>query len=154
MTQTHERYNHAKIYKLVGEDPTDFYIGSTCLPLRQRLYLHKSAGKKKPNIPVYSHFNALNWQGVQCVLIEEYECLNKEQLLKRERHFVDLLNPTLNKLKPWISKDEYMQGRRDYYQRHAPELREKQREYYAQNAEQLREKARLYYKKKAETSTE
>jgi hypothetical protein len=140
MTQTHERYNHAKIYKLVGEDPTYFYIGSTCLPLRQRLYLHKSAGKKNPKTPVYNHFNALNWQGVKCVLIEEIKCQNKEQLLRRERHFLDLLNPTLNKRKPWISQEEFMKSNR-----------ERQANWYAKNTDKAKEyQANYRAEKKAE----
>jgi hypothetical protein len=91
------RYNNGKIYKLVNSVDNQIYVGSTCSRLSKRLYLHKKKAIRKPNRRAYSHLNAIGWDNVRIILIEDCNVQTKNQLLAREQHYIDLLNPSLNK---------------------------------------------------------
>jgi predicted GIY-YIG superfamily endonuclease len=83
-----ERYGNGKIYRLVGEDGS-FYIGSTCKTLSQRLSGHKADSKAKPEQRVYKHFNELGWDNLRIILIQDFPCKSKNELLKREQEEID-----------------------------------------------------------------
>jgi hypothetical protein len=89
-------YQNSKIYKLVNNVDDKIYVGSTCNLLRVRKSGHKDKSTKQVDRRVYAHLNAIGWDNVQIVLIEEFPCDNKMHLLKRERYWVDLLKPVLN----------------------------------------------------------
>lgn len=91
------RYNNGKIYKLVNSVDDAIYIGSTCMPLAKRKSDHKKKAKEKPNRHVYQHLNNIGWDNVRIILIESVQAFNKDQLLQREQHYIDLLKPFLNK---------------------------------------------------------
>ena len=90
------RYNNGKIYKLVNNVNDKIYVGSTCLTLAKRFYCHKTDAKKL-KYPVYKYLNTIGWNNVRIVLIESVVAENKDQLLQREQHYIDLLKPELNK---------------------------------------------------------
>ena len=90
------RYNNGKIYKLVNNVDDKIYIGSSCGSLAKRKSKHKSCSKIKPNIHVYKHLNEVGWKNVKIILIESVIAENKDQLLMREQHYIDLLKPSLN----------------------------------------------------------
>jgi hypothetical protein len=92
---TEARYNTAKIYKLVNSVDDRIYVGSTCLILSKRFHMHKSRARNKPG-PVHHQLNAIGWDNVRIILIENVTCTSKEELLQREQHFIDLLKPSLN----------------------------------------------------------
>ena len=89
------RYHISKIYKLVNDIDDEIYVGSTVQALSKRKGNHVSLAKSK-NTVVYSHLNAIGWDNVRIVLIEEIKCENNEQLLMKEQHYMDLLKPSLN----------------------------------------------------------
>lgn len=74
-------YSKGKIYKLQCEDG-HFYIGSTCDELRKRFWVHK-ANSKRASSPLYLHIGE-DWESVRIVLVEEFPCENKEQLIRKE----------------------------------------------------------------------
>ncbi len=94
-------YSNSKVYKLVNAIDNKIYIGSTSQPLCRRLSKHKSDAKKNPHF-VHRHFNIIGWDTVRIILIENVECSNKEQLIMREQHYIDLLNPSLNKQSAYV----------------------------------------------------
>lgn len=94
---TEARYNTAKVYKLVNSVDDRIYVGSTCLILSKRFHCHKTQAKNKP-CPVHHQLNAIGWDKVRIILIENVTCTSKEELLQREQHFIDLLKPSLNKI--------------------------------------------------------
>jgi group I intron endonuclease len=105
------RYSRGKIYKLVNDVNDDIYVGSSCVALCKRLYQHKRDAKKKP-YPVYKYFNELGWDNVRIILIENVVCENREQLMKREQHYIDELKPKLNKYSAYVEfKDESRHGK-------------------------------------------
>jgi hypothetical protein len=95
-------YSNSKVYKLVNGIDNKIYIGSTTQSLSQRLAKHKDDAKKRP-YPVHRHFNTIGWDTVRIILIENVECFNKEQLVQREQHYIDLLKPELNKQAAYVN---------------------------------------------------
>ena len=47
---------------------------------------------------MYAHLNQIGWKHVRIVLIEAFPCHNKQELLRQEQHYIDELQPTLNKI--------------------------------------------------------
>jgi hypothetical protein len=91
------RYHNGKIYKLVNTVDDSIYVGSTSMPLSKRLSGHKRDARKNTEQRVYKELNKVGWSNVRIVLIEAYHCENKNELIAREQHHIDLLKPELNK---------------------------------------------------------
>ena len=90
-------YNKGKIYKLVADGTDDIYIGSTTQKLYKRLAVHKCKATHG-NIDCTSRF--LFEQGnVKIILIEDYPSERKEQLIARERYWIETL-PNINYIIP------------------------------------------------------
>ena len=86
-------YSKGKIYKLVADGTDNIYIGSTTQKLYKRLAVHKcGASSKKKYCSSHPLFEKGN---VKIILIEDYPCERKEQLLARERHWIETL-PNIN----------------------------------------------------------
>lgn len=79
-------YTKSKIYMLRCDDGY-YYYGSTINDLRFRLKNHKSKATNNMNRRLYQHINN-NWDQVQIILVEEYACENREQLLKKENEYI------------------------------------------------------------------
>ena len=78
-----------RIYQLVCDDGY-YYIGSTKNELRKRFWHHKHDAKTEPDRKVYQHINRIGWNNVKIVLIEEFCCKNKEELVKKEYEYIQL----------------------------------------------------------------
>ena len=96
------RFSNGKVYKLVNGIDSKIYVGSTTQILCKRLADHKHTAKHKPQF-VHTHLNTIGWDTVRIILIETVECFNKEQLMMREQHYIDLLNPELNKRASYVN---------------------------------------------------
>lgn len=86
-------YNNAKIYKIVSPYCYLPYIGSTTQPLSRRMAEHRSLRNSCRSSIIISKGDA------KIVLIENYPCDNKEELIKRERQIiesVDCVNKVYN----------------------------------------------------------
>jgi hypothetical protein len=88
-------YLLGKIYKIVDNTTDNQYIGSTCEPiLARRLAGHVADYKcylngKRSYITSFKIIESGNYN---IILIEEYPCDTKDQLLARERHYIDTLD--------------------------------------------------------------
>lgn len=82
-------YQDGKIYKVVCDETGMIYYGSTTQPLYKRAWSHRNNNgcmtKDMTNPKIY--------------LVEDYPCERKEQLLMRERYYIDN-NECCNKLNP------------------------------------------------------
>ena len=61
--------------------------------------------------------NINNNEGINNIsihLIENYPCNNKEELLFRERYWIQIFNPSCNMLKPIISTEERKEYMKKY----------------------------------------
>ncbi len=104
-----ERYKTAKVYKIVDNTNGNIYIGSTCKSLCKRLAQHRYDYKKylSGESHYMSSFEVLKNENYNIVLIENVEnCISKEELLKRERFYIDSLD-CVNKVIPGRTHKEY-----------------------------------------------
>jgi hypothetical protein len=130
-------YANGKIYKIVCNETGEQYIGSTTQTLGRRLSVHICYAKKNGTRQCRSK-DIIDRGKYDIVLIEDYPCDTREQLLSRERHFIETL-PCVNKIVPTRTQAEY-------YQTHRSQLREASKKYYAENPDKAMER-KEYYKK-------
>jgi len=143
-----QRYENGKIYKLVNDVDDDIYVGSTCLPLAKRIGHHRALSKIKVNRPIYEKLNQIGWENVQIILVESFPCENKMELLKRERHHIDLLKPKLNKIMPMRIDEEVKQAKKEsdkkYYETHKTKVLAKVADYRNAHKEEISQKFKIY----------
>jgi hypothetical protein len=153
-----DRYNNAKVYKLVNDMDDEIYVGSTCMFLSKRLSGHKAKSKMHPNQKVYNHLNTIGWDNVEIILIESYPCENNIELLKRERHYIDSLKPTLNKCVPTRTVQEWyndnLEQIRKYREDNKDTIKEQIRKYREDNKDAIKEQIRKYREDNKDTINE
>jgi hypothetical protein len=133
-------YNNSTIYKLCCKDINvkEIYIGSTANDLRRRKSEHKASSKndknKSYNLKVYKFIrdngNFQNWDIIE---IERYKAIDKQDLHKRERYWLELLEATLNYQIPTRTQEEWFKNNND-------ELKRKNKEYKEKNKDKAKEK--------------
>jgi len=96
-------YSKGSIYNIVCNNTGLIYIGSTCQPLHQRLARHVRGYKKGK---YYSSSEIIAGGNYSIILIEEYQCENKQQLLRKEREYIELLECVNICKRPIISIEE------------------------------------------------
>lgn len=113
-------YSKSIIYKLVCKDPTitDLYVGST-LNITTRKNSHKTKcnnpNSKRYDLKVYKFIREKGggWNNWQMIEVEKYCATDKQDLLKRERFFLELLKATLNSNIPSHSLIEWRDENKD-----------------------------------------
>jgi hypothetical protein len=148
-------YSKTVIYKLVCKDLTikDCYVGHTT-DFTKRKYSHKSActnsNGKKYNCKVYKTIRENGgWDNWSMVLIETYDCDNRQEAERRERYWYEELNPQLNTIRPHVSeeelKEETKQRGKQYREINRDELKQKCKEYQEKNKDKLKEYRKEHY---------
>lgn len=99
-------YARTAIYKIVCRDlaVSDVYVGSTT-DIVQRQSGHKSnctnQFAKNYNQKVYQCIRKTGgWSNWDLVLVEKFPCTSSEEQRMRERHWIEVLNATLNAIAP------------------------------------------------------
>jgi hypothetical protein len=126
-------------------DPTvkDSYVGSTTNLIRRKCSHKQSCenpNNKKYSFPVYTfireHGGFENWQ---FVVVRRYKNIKtKEQLLKKERKYMERLQATLNKQVPTRTYQEY-------YENYKPVILERVKKYQDANKQQIKVKKQVNY---------
>lgn len=151
-------YNQSIIYKLCCRDVdiTEIYVGSTT-----NFYRRKSQHKRTCTNTDYRDYNKYvyqvirengGWGNWDMVIIEEYSAIDKNDLHKRERYWIETLQSKLNKIIPTRTKKEYNQLNKEYqkeYQKEYHQLNkvsknEKQKEYNQLNSDKIIERQKRY----------
>jgi hypothetical protein len=132
---------NGKIYKITSNSTDKIYIGSTCLPLEQRLSIHKSSYKvflngKRRNV---SSFEIVKYEDCNIILIEEIQYETNNQLLDRERFYIETNNNCVNLYIPNRTKKEY-------YQAYKTEIIQYNKQRYYNNREKILEYAKQRYR--------
>jgi hypothetical protein len=162
-------YNNTVIYKIVCKDLNvkECYIGSTIEFIKR-----KSQHKIKSKFHHYKIYEFIRdnggWDNFDMIEIEKFPCKDGNEARCRERYWYDLLNSTLNTIKPIITEDrveykkqsdkEYQEKNKEYIRKQRKEFRENnkerlslvKKEYYEKNKERDKEKFKEYYKKNIE----
>jgi group I intron endonuclease len=142
-------YSNSVVYAIVCKDCEikDMYVGSTN-NIDKRKICHKSncynVNSDHYNRKVYKFIRENGgFDNFKFQILEEVCCENKQELLERERFYVECLEPSLNIEVPSRSKKEY-------YQDHREEKLEYQKEYYQENQENYKK----YYQDHRDKLTE
>lgn len=135
-------------YQMVCEDGY-YYIGSTKNELRKRFHEHKKQSKTQVDRKVYKHINSLGWDKVKMVLIEEYTCKNKQELIKKEYEFIQAQRHDKMCLNICGTTDvaEY---RKQYYRTNKETIKEDNSKYYETNKERILQRNKEYRMKNAD----
>jgi hypothetical protein len=130
-------YSKAVIYKIVCKDPeidTRYcYVGSTT-SLKHRKKNHKTncnnENSRKYNYYVYQFMRENGGpNNFSFIELEKYPCNDKYELEKREREWIELLKPILNKCIPTRTNQEYQEKNKEYYNQKKKNYKEKHKEY-------------------------
>ena len=91
-------YSKAKIYKIIDLKENLIYIGSTTNALSVRMAQHRYVYKNKlKSISCHLIFEKFGINNCKIVLVENYPCISKEELQKRESEYIKH-NECVNKL--------------------------------------------------------
>jgi len=143
-------YQQGKIYKIVSDQTTDKYIGSTILSLETRFTLHKEKfiewlGKNKYK-QYSSSFKILQHDDAKIELIENFPCNSKSELFKREGELIKELNA--------INKRVAGRKCKEYYQDNKEKVLARVHQYAENNKEKIAEKGKQYREKNNEVIKE
>ena len=104
------KYSLGKVYEIVCNKTGKRYIGSTCEELlSQRLANHRNCFKRFKNNKIQGYttsFSVLEGGDFYINLLEKVNATCKDELLARERHFINTLS-CVNKHRPLRTSKEY-----------------------------------------------
>jgi hypothetical protein len=116
-------YSKGKVYKIVVDTEEEYepYIGSTIETLSNRMSSHRSDYKKWKNcktkyISSSNLFEKFGIDKCRIILIENYPCSSKDELLARERYWFDNVK-NCNKIRPILTEEEIKNIGKITYQR-------------------------------------
>ena len=148
-------YTKGKIYKLVSHQTDNIYIGSTCQPLCERKSKHKNAYKRfqSGKFKYITSYEIVKFDDVQIILLENCPCENREQLLARERFYIENTNNCINKHIPTRTKKEHYEDnkeknaekRKEYVKKNADKIKQYKVEWREQNKEKIKKNGNEVY---------
>ena len=151
MPKTPIDYSKSVIYKIEHiEKPELVYVGSTTNFIRRKCN-HKSScyniNSKDYNYKLYKMIRDNgNWESFKIMIICEFSCNNKIELLIEEEKYRKELQTTLNTLKAYRTTDEDLEYYINYRIQNKEKIKEKDKKYYNNNKEKLNEQSKEYYK--------
>ena len=127
------RYQLGKIYKITSEHTDKIYVGSTCKKLLcQRLAAHSSNFNqwKKGTGTYISSFELFELGSVQITLLEAYTCNTRDELLSKERYWIEQYKDNIvNKYIPIKTIDEKKETRKKYLEVNKVNIKERRKKY-------------------------
>ncbi len=159
-------YSNALIYRLccIDTDIEDIYIGSTT-NFKKRKSQHRgdcnSTISKNANINVYQFIRAHGgWGNWSMIEVEKFACNDKRELETRERYWIELLKPSLNKIIPTrthaerYDKDKKSEYNKQYRELNKDKLSEYNKQYRENNKDRFSEYDKQYYEKNKDKQRE
>jgi len=139
-------YQLAKIYQIICNTTGKKYIGATC---QQKLCTRLAHHVSKKNTTTSREI--IEGGNYEMVLIEDYPCTSKDQLHRRERHFIETLE-CVNKQIPcrthkeydYQNKDKIQEYQKNHYVDNKYEILKQQKIYQQNNRVEILEKQKIY----------
>jgi hypothetical protein len=135
-----------RVYKIeINEN--DIYIGSTIQTLRRREIHHNSHLRKNVyKCKLYEKCREHNITNIICILLEQKEVEDIDEIRLLEQEYITKLQPSLNSWSAYtgLTQEEYS---KDYYENNKEELNKYNKEYYYNNKEKVKTKRKEYYYK-------
>jgi hypothetical protein len=142
------RYQRGKVYEIVvlhEEYKDDLYVGSTISMLSQRLGQHKIESEKEEQIKkLHVLMWSLGMRYFKIVLIEDWPCDNKQELLKREQYHINLRKPTLNMMNAHTTQDERKAQKKIYREENKEAISAQKKIYREENKEAISAHMKVY----------
>ena len=143
MPKTNIDYSNTIIYKIVCKDINnkDCYVGhTTCFTKRK--YRHKyccnNPNDKGYNLYVYKFIRENGgWDNWEMVEVDKVSCVDSNEALKHERHYIEQLKATLNKVIPTRTDKEY-------YETNKEKFKELHKQYHIEHKEERLEQMKQY----------
>ena len=153
-------YSNTHFYKIVCKDINikELYVGHTT-NFKNRKLDHKknclNPNSKKYNFPIYCFVRENGgWENWDMILIDKKECCNELEALKYEREYMESMNASLNRYKPYRNQedwDEKQRKRNEHIKQDRKDNPEKYKQIdklnYEQNKEKKIKRASDYYNK-------
>ncbi len=121
------KFQHAKIYKIVDNSSDLIYIGSTCESLNKRLRGHEMNYKsfKSGKSRFTTSFKILDNNNYKIELIKLYPCINKQELCIEEGKIIkELKTNGLNIVNKCISGQTKKESMTQYYEKNKNTIKE------------------------------
>ena len=145
-------YQQGKIYKIVCNTTGLVYVGSTCEQrLSQRLARHVLNYKKFLNAKYCdcASFEIIKNENYEIMLLESHPCNNKDELLMRERHYIEETECVNIRRRPITTVEEKKEYKKNYgqkrYSKNKEEVHERNKSYYIDNKDKVNKANREYY---------
>jgi len=146
-------YERGQIYAIIDEEGMEVYIGSTCNELYKRWNDHKRNAKLHPDRDIYKYIMENGgFEKFRIVLVEDYPCSCKKELVRREGELIKSFNPVGNRYiagrtkSEWLddNKEKILERLREWREDNKEKIQEKNRKYHEQNKEKILEQRREY----------
>jgi hypothetical protein len=121
-------YQNGKIYKIESLIGGCIYVGSTCQKLSSRMAGHRRDSKKRKDC---SSLEVFKYPDVKILLILNYPCNSKEELLSKEAEYIRQLD-CVNKRIPGRTVKKYYEDNKEI-------ILKKHKEYRDNNKEKIKE---------------
>ena len=135
------KYHRGKIYKIVSSHTDKVYIGSTVQTLAKRMGGHRAMYKMylEGKCNKCTSVDILCFDDAKIYLIEDFKCESKNELEKRERHYIESME-CCNKYIPGRTLKEYRKDNKD-------KIKEYNIKYFKKNKDYL-DNYQIEYRKK------
>ena len=144
-------YSNSYIYKLCCKNVNikEEYVGSTS-NMRNRKYKHKQNCRNKTSIKynylVYQFIrNNGGFENWDMILVEKYNATDNADLRKRERYWKEQLQSSLNSNNCYISKEEALTKKNEYYYNNKDEILLQMKIHRDKNPELYKKRRTQYY---------
>jgi len=144
------KYSKGKIYMIMTENSSDIYVGSTIQTLKARLEKHES--KYRIGSKYCSSQEILKQGDYKIVLIKNYPCSSKLELLREEGEFqrdMECINKKIagRTKKEWYedNRDARLTKQKEHYINNREVIIAYQKEYHIKNREALLAKNKVKY---------
>lgn len=148
------KYNDSKIYKICSSCTNDVYIGSTYdKTLARRMAQHKGNYRQFQNGKYHyvSSFEIIKYNDAHIVLIESYNCSNRDELRAREEYWRKQFPNAINDRRCFRSTEDDKNDRKiiskKTYQRNKDTILQKQKQYRENNVELIKKRKKEYAEK-------
>jgi len=149
----------------------DFYIGSCSKSIKQRFSSHirYSTYFGRRNSKLYRHKHAINAKNFTIFKLKKVDYCHIDELRMFEAEYYDMLRPTLNTKRPYLTEDERKdlntdntrnyrnlnkdkcrKNCREYKKKNAEAIKNYNKAYKANNAEKIRKQEKIYWEKNPE----
>jgi len=120
---------NGKIYRILDNTNSSFYIGSTIKDLNTRLKGHETSARASADGYGLSSKQIIQNGDYEIQLLEACECLNRKDLLQREQYYMMLYPRCINKNRACLSPEVKREISKQRYLNDKPAILEKKKIY-------------------------